>query len=90
MSFGAFGGRADIMAQFDPSQPNALPHAGTFNNNTLTMTAGVVGLMEIYTPEVCVAHNARGEITLPAGTLAVPVLVAGLHGVAAQVGKLSR
>ena len=61
MSFGAFGGRADIMAQFDPSQPNALPHAGTFNNNTLTMTAGVVGLTEIYTPETCIAHNARGE-----------------------------
>jgi glutamate-1-semialdehyde 2,1-aminomutase len=61
MSFGAFGGRADIMAQFDPSQPNALPHAGTFNNNTLTMFAGVVGLTEIYTPDVCIAHNARGE-----------------------------
>ncbi len=61
MSFGAFGGRADIMAQFDPSQPNALPHAGTFNNNTLTMTAGIVGLTEIYTPETCIAHNARGE-----------------------------
>ena len=40
MSFGAFGGRADIMGQFDPSHPDALPHAGTFNNNTLTMTVG--------------------------------------------------
>jgi glutamate-1-semialdehyde 2,1-aminomutase len=61
MSFGAFGGRADIMDQFDPSRPNALPHAGTFNNNTLTMAAGFVGLTQIFTPEVCVAHNARGE-----------------------------
>ena len=61
MSFGAFGGRSDIMDQFDPSRPNALPHAGTFNNNTLTMTAGHAGLTEIYTPEVCLAHNARGE-----------------------------
>ena len=61
MSFGAFGGRADIMAQFDPSQPNALPHAGTFNNNTLTMTAGLAGISEIFTPEVCCDLNDRGE-----------------------------
>lgn len=61
MGFGAFGGRADIMAQFDPSGPKPLPHAGTFNNNTLTMTAGLVGITQIYTPQVCLAHNARGE-----------------------------
>jgi glutamate-1-semialdehyde 2,1-aminomutase len=50
MSFGAFGGRAEIMAHFDPSRPDALPHAGTFNNNPLTMAAGLAGF-EIYTPE---------------------------------------
>jgi glutamate-1-semialdehyde 2,1-aminomutase len=61
MSFGAFGGRAGIMGQFDPSSAKPLPHAGTFNNNTLTMTAGLVGLTQIYTPEACVAHNVRGE-----------------------------
>lgn len=61
MSFGAFGGKRAIMEQFDPSKPNALPHAGTFNNNTLTMTAGVVGLTQIYTPEACLALNARGD-----------------------------
>ncbi len=61
MSFGAFGGRTDIMALFDPTQPKPLPHAGTFNNNTLTMTAGAAGLTEIFTPDVCVAHNKRGE-----------------------------
>lgn len=61
MSFGAFGGSHAIMEQFDPSRPNALPHAGTFNNNTLTMTAGHVGLTEIFTAEACVALNERGE-----------------------------
>jgi glutamate-1-semialdehyde 2,1-aminomutase len=61
MSFGAFGGRSDIMNQFDPSREHALPHAGTFNNNTLTMTAGHAGLTEIFTPEACVNLNARGE-----------------------------
>jgi glutamate-1-semialdehyde 2,1-aminomutase len=61
MSFGAFGGSAEIMGQFDPSLPNALPHAGTFNNNTLTMSAGHVALTEIYTPERCHAHNVFGD-----------------------------
>jgi len=61
MSFGAFGGRAVIMDLFDPTRPNALPHAGTFNNNTMTMTAGLAGLTEIYTPEVCFAHCALGD-----------------------------
>lgn len=61
MSFGAFGGKLEIMDQFDPTSANPLPHAGTFNNNTLTMSAGLVGLTEIFTPEACVALNARGE-----------------------------
>jgi glutamate-1-semialdehyde 2,1-aminomutase len=41
---GAFGGRADIMAIFDPRQPDYLPHHGTFNGNALTMAAGCVSL----------------------------------------------
>jgi glutamate-1-semialdehyde 2,1-aminomutase len=61
MSFGAFGGRREIMAQFDPTRPNALPHAGTYNNNTLTMTVGCAALSEIYTPAACTALNERGD-----------------------------
>jgi glutamate-1-semialdehyde 2,1-aminomutase len=61
MSFGAFGGKREIMAQFDPTATNYLPHAGTFNNNTLTMIAGHAGLTEIFTPDACLALNARGE-----------------------------
>ncbi len=61
MSFGAFGGRADIMEQFDPSREGSLPHAGTFNNNVLTMSAGLAGMTKIYTPEVAAAHNLRGD-----------------------------
>jgi glutamate-1-semialdehyde 2,1-aminomutase len=61
MSFGAFGGRADIMDMFDPRRADALPHAGTFNNNVLTMTAGLTGLTDVYTPEAARALNARGE-----------------------------
>jgi len=60
-SFGAFGGRADVMAVFDPSSPTALPHAGTFNNNLASMVAGHAGLTRVYTPEVAERHTARGD-----------------------------
>jgi glutamate-1-semialdehyde 2,1-aminomutase len=61
MSFGAFGGRAEIIDLFDPRRSDALPHAGTFNNNVLTMHAGLTGLTEVYTPEAADALNARGD-----------------------------
>jgi glutamate-1-semialdehyde 2,1-aminomutase len=61
MSFGAFGGRAEIIDLFDPRRPDALPHAGTFNNNVLTMHAGLAGLTQVYTPQAADALNARGD-----------------------------
>ena len=60
-SFGAFGGRNDIMAHFDPEQPGYWPHAGTFNNNVLSMAAGLTGLRDVYTPEAAAALNAKGD-----------------------------
>jgi glutamate-1-semialdehyde 2,1-aminomutase len=61
MSFGAFGGRADLMGRYDPRRADALPHAGTFNNNILTMSAGVAGMTEIFTREAARELTARGE-----------------------------
>ena len=61
MSFGAFGGRRDVMALFDPTAPGALPHAGTFNNNVVTMAAGIAALGEVFTPAAAEALYARGE-----------------------------
>jgi len=61
MSFGAFGGRRDIMELFDPTKPDHLPHAGTFNTNALTMAAGAAGYGEVYTPAAAKALNERGE-----------------------------
>ena len=61
LSFGAFGGRADLMARFDPSQPGALPHAGTFNNNVLSMAAGLAGLTQVLDDDRLDALNARGD-----------------------------
>lgn len=61
MSFGAFGGTAELMEWFDPRRADGFQHAGTFNNNVLTMNAGYVGLTEIYPPARACALNAFGE-----------------------------
>jgi glutamate-1-semialdehyde 2,1-aminomutase len=61
MSFGAFGGKAALMEWFDPRRKDGFQHAGTFNNNVLTMNAGLVGLTEIYTPERARALNQFGD-----------------------------
>jgi glutamate-1-semialdehyde 2,1-aminomutase len=61
MTFGAFGGRREIMSRFDPGRPDSFPHSGTYNNNVLTMAAGVAGLSEVLTPEAVDALNAKGE-----------------------------
>lgn len=61
ITFGAFGGRADIMAAYDPSRPDALPHSGTFNNNTLAMHTGYAGLTQIYTPSVANEFTQLGS-----------------------------
>jgi glutamate-1-semialdehyde 2,1-aminomutase len=61
LAFGAFGGREDIMAVYDPRSLKSLAHSGTFNNNTLAMHVGYVGLSRIWTPGVAVAFNAFGD-----------------------------
>lgn len=60
-SFGAFGGARRLMDRYDPSKPGGFAHAGTFNNNVMSMAAGAVGLREIYTPEAARKLNAAGE-----------------------------
>ena len=60
MSFGAFGGRADVMALFDP-RTGSLTHSGTFNNNVMTMAAGYAGLTRLFTPQAAGALAERGE-----------------------------
>ena len=60
MSFGAFGGRADIMALFDPTKQGSLAHAGTFNNNVVSMAAGCAGC-KILNEETTNRLNKLGE-----------------------------
>ncbi len=61
LAFGAFGGRASVMERFDPSRPDAIPHAGTFNNNRLTMAAGLEAVRHHLTAEALAALFDRGE-----------------------------
>lgn len=60
-SFGAFGGTASVMERYDPSHRRSLGHPGTFNNNPVSMAAGVAGLRDVYTPDIAIAHNRRGD-----------------------------
>jgi glutamate-1-semialdehyde 2,1-aminomutase len=47
---GAFGGREEVMAQFDARQPGALVHGGTFNGNPVAAAAGLATL-RLLTPD---------------------------------------
>jgi glutamate-1-semialdehyde 2,1-aminomutase len=61
MSFGAFGGRGDVMDLFDGHRPGALIHSGTFNNNVMSMAGGLVAMGEIFDAATADALFARGE-----------------------------
>lgn len=60
-SFGAFGGRRELMQQFDSTRRNSLSLAGTFNNNVISMAAGLAGLEELFTPAEALRLNALGD-----------------------------
>ncbi len=84
MSFGGFGGRADVMDLF----ASTLPHAGTFNNNVLSMAAGRVAMGEIFTADMAEALFGRGEALRTALNAAcakagVPMHFTGLGSMAA-------
>jgi glutamate-1-semialdehyde 2,1-aminomutase len=62
MPVGAFGGREDIMALWDPGRGgDFVQHAGTFNGNPITAAAGIATLEQL-TPEVYVELERKGEL----------------------------
>jgi glutamate-1-semialdehyde 2,1-aminomutase len=60
MSFGAFGGTRELMEHLNPASPSALAHAGTFNNNVLSMSAGIAGLTQVLSDQALTDLNMRG------------------------------
>jgi len=57
---GAFGGRSEIMARFDPAHPESVAHSGTFGGNNNTLAAGLVAL-EMYGQEEVDRINGLGD-----------------------------
>jgi len=57
---GAFGGRADVMATFDPRTRGTVSHSGTFNGNAVTMAAGLAAL-ELLTDDAQAHLDALGS-----------------------------
>ncbi len=60
LSFGAFGGRRDLMAAFDP-HAGGLTHGGTFNNNAFTMAVGAAVHESLVDADTLAAVNKRGD-----------------------------
>ncbi len=61
MSFGAFGGRMDLKARFAPHRADYFPQAGTFNNNVLSMAAGLAGAKKLLTAQAIGLLNRKGD-----------------------------
>ena len=58
---GAFGGRSDVMAMFDPSHGRPrIPHPGSYNANPISLVAGETTL-GLLTGEAIRLLNRRGE-----------------------------
>jgi glutamate-1-semialdehyde 2,1-aminomutase len=80
---GAFGGREDVMALYDPTENGpTLGHAGTFNGNPVTMAAGAV-VMDEMTPETYqqmsdLGDTLRSKLRAVFDELDIPAQVTGV------------
>jgi glutamate-1-semialdehyde 2,1-aminomutase len=59
-AIGAFSGREDVMAVFDPRQSGFVRHAGTFNAHPVTMVAGRT-VLEILDPATVLRMSQLGN-----------------------------
>jgi glutamate-1-semialdehyde 2,1-aminomutase len=84
---GAFGGRADIMAIFDPAHPRAIIHSGTFNAANMVMAAGLCALNALDQPAID-RINALGERLK--GGFNDAFKQAGLRGQVTGIGSLNQ
>ena len=81
----AFGGRADVMAQFDARRPGAVSHGGTFNGSPVAAAAGLATLREL-TPDVYDRLDRLGERL--GGAIEGEIARAGIDARVAVVGSL--
>jgi glutamate-1-semialdehyde 2,1-aminomutase len=73
---GALGGRAELMAHFDPAGKHPMHHSGTFNGNPLTCAAGVVSMRELSAGRIAamdrMAARMQAELERAAAALGLP------------------
>lgn len=79
---GAIAGRADVMSVFDPTKGKAkAPHAGTFNANPITMSAGAAALRLLSRDRIeyinQLGERARKQLTEAFAVADVPGQVTG-------------
>ena len=81
---GAFGGRQDVMAQFDP-RAHRLHQGGTYNGNAISMRAGCVALE--WLPAAAISKlNSQGDVLR--GRLNKVLRTLGVAGHVGGVGSL--
>ena len=57
---GAFGGRKEIIEQFNPTKKNFVMHSGTFSGNAMVMESGIAAL-EMYDEEAVARLGVLGD-----------------------------
>lgn len=76
---GAFGGRADVMALFDPYKAGTIRLAGTYNGNPMTMAAGIACLDALEGADFARMDRLAGDLAAAGNT------VLARHGVPASI-----
>src|SRR5215208_7150099 len=84
---GAFGGRTDVMAGFDPSHVRPVHHSGTFAGNAAVMAAGLAALA-LLTPNMVrhldeLGEHLRSGLERAARAAGVEACVTGIGSLAA-------
>lgn len=86
LPIGAFGGRSDVMALFDPRN-GRLFHSGTFNGNALSMAAGISTLRSFTRDEIErvneLGEALRGGLRKSFSAQGIPGKVTGMGSLAA-------
>ena len=82
---GALGGSEAVMAAFDPRGRTPLWHAGTFNGNQLTCSAGAVSIRELTAERIAAMDRLARRLASEMGRAAEK---AGLPFSARQAGSL--
>ena len=62
LPIGAFGGREDVMAVFDPRRDEPVPNHGTFSGNSLSMAAGCTCLDMLDQPAIDRINSLGGSL----------------------------